>query len=61
MPIRATLTVIDFVVPGTYGVRSIVSGFDTVENDWTGADRYLVQLWPVEHMPPVSYLRRPAG
>lgn len=41
------------VRPGTYRIRILGSGFDRAELAEEG-DRYLLQLWPDAHAPPVS-------
>jgi hypothetical protein len=60
MPISATpLPVVEGVVPGTYAVRSMSWGFNTVVDDSNGSDHYIVQLWPVDELPAVRHLTKP--
>jgi hypothetical protein len=49
---------VDFVTPGTYHVRTLATGFDTVVSDWEGADRYIVQLWPAVEQRGLTHLVR---
>jgi hypothetical protein len=59
MPISA-MTPVPEVPPGTYAVRSMAWGLDTVTSDWDGADNYIVQLWPTATEPRVVHLDKPA-
>jgi hypothetical protein len=55
MPI-SSMQAIEQVQPGTYGVRVMAWGLDTVVSDWEGGDHYIVQLWPVTSMPELRHL-----
>jgi len=55
------LTPVPLVAAGTYKVRTMGAGFDTVVDDFEGSDRYRVQLRPVDDLAPAVYLDKPAG
>jgi hypothetical protein len=55
-PISAELTSVP-LAPGIYGVRVLYLYQKHVENDQTGNDRYIVQLWPVGELLPLRYIK----
>jgi hypothetical protein len=44
------------ITPGKYGLRVLYSFQTQVESDEVGNDRYTVQLWPVDELPPLRYI-----
>jgi hypothetical protein len=46
------------IEPGHYRVRVLYFGQDSVESDWVGADRYVVQLWPTKTLLSARYIAR---
>lgn len=45
--------------PGTYGLRALYirQGKKFITDDSTGADEYVVQLWPTDKMLPLRHIK----
>jgi putative RNA 2'-phosphotransferase len=60
MPISISpLNHIEFITPGTYDVRVMAWGFNTVVSDFDGGDHYIVQLWPAQELRALTHLAKP--
>jgi hypothetical protein len=44
---------------GIYGVRILYKNLSSVQSDWVGRDKYVLQLWRISHIQATTYLKYP--